>query len=137
MGGISMADAWASWSPRLRSITRVVAAFMFMQSGTMKLFGFPIGMPPDNSTAQFWTQVWFAGVLEVFGGGLVLIGLFTRPIAFILSGMMAVAYFQFHAPQGFWVVVNGGTPAALYSFFWLYLSATGPGPWSIDAIRRK
>ena len=116
---------------------RILFAFMFMQSGSLKLFAFPVGMPPDNSTATMWTQAWFGGVLEFFGGALLLIGLFTRPVAFILSGMMAVAYWQFHAPQGFWVVVNGGSPAVLYCFIWLYYSMVGPGPWSVDAMRNK
>ena len=128
---------WASWGPRLLSILRIVVAFMFMQSGAMKLFAFPTGMPPDNSTAVMWTQVWFGGMLEFFGGALALIGLFTRPVTFILSGMMAVAYWQFHAPGGFWVTINGGTAAALYCFVWLYFSAVGGGPWSVDALRRK
>jgi putative oxidoreductase len=121
----------------LLSVLRIVAAFMFILSGTMKLFAFPAGMPPDGSTASMMSQAWIGGVLEVFGGGLVLIGLFTRPIAFILSGMMAVAYFQFHAPQGFWPSMNGGGPAALYCFVWLYFSAAGAGPWSLDAKRGK
>ncbi len=128
---------WQAWSPRLLSLLRIVAAFMFIQDGTMKLFAFPIGMPPDNSTAQLMTQVGIGGILETFGGALLLLGLFTRPVAFILSGEMAVAYFQFHAPEGFWTVVNGGTSAVLYCFVWLYFSAAGPGPWSLDAMRKK
>jgi putative oxidoreductase len=118
-------------------VLRIVAAFMFMLSGTVKLFAFPIGMPPDGGTAAVMSQPWFAGVLEVFGGGLLLLGLFTRPVAFLLAGEMAVAYFQFHAPKGFWPVVNGGVAAALYCFIWLYFSAAGPGPWSLDAMRRR
>jgi len=128
---------WSAWGPQLRSILRIVAAFMFILSGTMKLFAFPAGMPPDGSTAQLLSQIGIGGILEVFGGGLVLVGLFTRSVAFILSGMMAVAYFQFHAPQGFWPVLNGGIPAALYCFVWLYFSAAGAGPWSVDAMRAK
>ena len=128
---------WKSWAPQLLSVLRIVAALMFMQFGTMKLFGFPIGMPPDNGTAKFMTEAWFGGVLEVFGGGLMLLGLFTRPVAFILSGEMAVAYFQFHYPQSFWTVVNMGTPAALYCFVMLYFSSAGAGPWSLDAKRGK
>ena len=94
-------------------------------------------MPPDGSTARPLSEVWIGGVLEVFGGVLVLVGLFTRPIAFVLSGEMAVAYFQFHFPQGFWPVMNGGVPAALYCFVWLYFSAAGAGPWSLDAVRQS
>ena len=129
---------WRSWAPYLLSVLRIVAALMFIQFGTMKLFAFPVGMPPDGvTTAKFLTQTWIGGVLEVFGGFLILIGLFTRPVAFILAGEMAVAYFQFHYPQSFWTVVNMGTPAVLYCFLWLYLSAAGAGPWSLDAKRGK
>jgi putative oxidoreductase len=118
-------------------VLRIVAAFIFVLSGTSKLFAFPVGMPPDGATAQPLTQIWIGGVLEVVGGGLLLVGLFTRPVAFVLSGMMAVAYFQFHAPQSFWPTVNGGVAAVLYCFLWLYFSAAGAGPWSIDAQRGK
>jgi putative oxidoreductase len=103
----------------------------------MKLFAFPMGMPPDGGTAPLLTQVGIGGLLEVVGGGLVLVGLFTRPVAFVLAGEMAVAYFQFHAPQGFWPVVNEGIPAVIYCFVWLYLSAAGAGPWSVDAWRAR
>lgn len=128
---------WSLWAPYFLSLLRIVAAFMFITSGTMKLFAFPAGLPPDNTTAEFLSQMWIGGVLEVFGGALLLLGLFTRPVAFILSGMMAVAYFQFHAPAGFWPIMNGGMAAALYSFIWLYISAAGAGPWSLDALLRK
>jgi putative oxidoreductase len=110
---------------------------MFIQAGTMKLFAFPIGMPPDNSTATLISQVGLAGILETFGGLMMLLGLFTRPVAFILSGEMAVAYFQAHFPMSFWTVVNNGYAAVLYCFLWLYLSAAGPGPWSLDALRKR
>jgi putative oxidoreductase len=83
------------------------------------------------------TQVGIGGLLEAVGGFLLLIGLFTRPVAFVLSGEMAVAYFQFHFPQGFWPVVNQGQPAVLYCFIWLYFSAAGAGPWSVDALRTR
>lgn len=125
----------AAWAPRLLSVLRMAAAFLFIPSGTMKLFAFPVGMPPDGRTADPFTQVWIGGMLETFGGALLLVGLFTRPVAFLLSGMMAVAYFQFHAPAGFWPVVNGGAPAALFCFVWLYVCAAGAGPWSLDAVR--
>ena len=128
---------WPTFAPQILSVLRIAAAFMFILVGTSKLFAFPVGMPPDNSTAKFMTQIWIGGVLEVFGGGLILLGLFTRPVAFILSGEMAVAYFQFHAPHGFWPIVNGGVDAALYCFVWLYFSAAGAGPWSLDARLRK
>lgn len=126
---------WSTWSPHLKSVLRMVAAFMFMQAGTLKLFAFPIGMPPDGGTAVLMSQVGLAGILETFGGALLLLGLFTRPVAFILSGEMAVAYFQFQAPQSFWVVINGGSSTVLFCFVWLYFSAAGAGPWSLDARR--
>lgn len=127
---------WQSYAPQLLSVLRIIAAIIFIQPGTMKLFGYPIEMPPGNS-ADLFSEIWFAGVLEVFGGALLLFGLCTRPVAFILSGEMAVAYFQGHAPHGFWTIVNGGGDAVLFCFLWLYISAAGPGPWSIDAMRRK
>jgi len=86
---------------------------------------------------NFPSQIWFGGFLEVVGGALLALGLFTRPVAFLLSGEMAVAYFQFHAPGGFWPVLNGGVSAALYCFVWLYFSAAGAGPWSLDARRGR
>jgi putative oxidoreductase len=129
----SLASRWTTWSPQLQSVLRIVAAFIFMQSGTMKLFAFPMGVPPNGGTVTLMSQMGLAGILEVFGGFLLLVGLFTRPIAFLLAGEMAVAYFQVHFPQGFWPVMNGGVTAALYSFVWLFFSAAGPGPWSVDA----
>jgi putative oxidoreductase len=131
---MTIAEKWASWAPQIRSLLRIVGAFLFMQPGMMKLFAFPIGMPPNGTTAPLWSQMGLGGILEVFGGALMLVGLFTRPVAFILSGEMAVAYFQFHNPQSFWVVISQGTPAALFCFVWLYFSATGAGPWSVDAL---
>lgn len=133
VSGLALAARWRSWGPELRSLLRVVAAFVFIQPGTMKLFAFPMGIPPDGGTAPPLSQAWIGGVLEVFGGALLLVGLFTRPVAFVLSGEMAVAYFQFHSPASFWPVVNNGIPAVLYSFLWLYFSAAGPGPWSLDS----
>lgn len=115
------------------SALRIVAGFLFIQFGTMKLFAFPMGMPPNNGTAAVFTQMWFAGMLEVVGGSLILVGLFVRPVAFVLSGEMAVAYFQGHAPTNFWPVINQGTPAVLFCFLFLYMSAHGAGAWSLDA----
>ena len=133
----SLAAKWSACAPKLQSLLRIVAAFMFILPGTMKLFAFPMGMPPDGGTAHFISQIWIGGVLEMFGGALLLVGLFTRPVAFLLSGEMAVAYFQFHYPQSFWPIVNNGVPAALYCFVWLYFSAAGAGPWSLDARRGR
>ena len=135
MNDSGIAARWSSWTPYLRSILRIVTAFLFMQVGTAKLFAFPAAIMPGGGTAPALSLPWVAGVLEAFGGVLLLAGLFTRPVAFILSGEMAVAYFIAHAPQGFWPVLNGGQPAALYSFLFLYFSAAGAGPWSVDAMR--
>jgi putative oxidoreductase len=132
----SVASRWVRLAPQLLSVLRIVAALMFLQAGTMKLFGWPVAMP-GGETASLMTQTGIGGVLEAVGGALLLVGLFTRPVAFVLSGEMAVAYFQFHAPQGFWPIVNQGQPAVLYCFIWLYFSAAGAGPWSLDAWRKK
>jgi putative oxidoreductase len=137
MAAPNLVSKWPAWGPQMQSLLRIVAAFMFMLSGTVILFAFPMGMPPNGGTAPLMSQIWIGGVLEVFGGALLLLGLFTRPVAFILAGEMAVAYFQFHAPQGFWPIMNGGVSAALYCFVWLYFSAAGAGPWSLDAKLRK
>ena len=128
---------WKSWAPELLSLLRIVAALAFVAAGTSILFAFPVGMPPNGTTAPFPSQIWVGGFLEFVGGLLVLVGLFTRPVAFVLSGEMAVAYFQFHFPHSFWPTVNGGVAAMLYCFVWLYISAAGPGPWSLDALRRR
>jgi putative oxidoreductase len=122
------------WTPRLLSVLRIVVAFMFMAHGTQKIFGVPAG--PDTRAVQLFSFMGFAGALELVGGLLLLVGLFTRPVAFILSGMMAVAYFMAHAPQGFWPVLNRGELAVAYCFVFLYLAAAGPGPWSLDATLR-
>ena len=132
----NLANRWVGLAPQLLSVLRIVAALMFLQAGTMKLFGWPMAMP-DGSTASLMTQTGIGGLLEAVGGFLLLIGLFTRPVAFLLSGEMAVAYFQFHAPQAFWPIANQGQPAVLYCFIWLYFSAAGAGPWSLDALRKK
>jgi putative oxidoreductase len=124
---------WRSWAPYLLSVLRIVAAFVFMQPGTAKLFAFPAAIMPDGGTVQVWSLLGLAAILEAFGGLLLLLGLFTRPVAFVLAGEMAFAYFIGHAPQGFWPVVNQGMPAILFCFIWLYLAAAGPGPWSLDA----
>jgi len=137
MKASGLVSKWSTWGPQLQSVLRIVASLVFMQAGTMKLFAFPAGMPPAGGTAPFLSQLWIGAVLEVFGGAFLLVGLFTRPVAFLLAGEMAVAYFQFHFPQGFWPVLNGGVSAAVYCFVWLYLSAAGAGPWSLDARLRK
>jgi putative oxidoreductase len=132
-----LVSKWCAWGPQLRAILRIVAALMFMQVGAMKVFAFPAGIPPNGGTAPFLSQLWIGGAFEVFGGALLLLGLFTRPVAFVLAGEMAVAYFQFHFPRSFWPTLNGGMAAALYCFVWLYFSAAGAGPWSLDAKRGR
>ncbi len=122
-------------APHLLSVLRIITAFLFMQHGAQKLFSFPA--PSGMGEPPLFSLMGFAGVLELFGGLLVLIGLFTRPAAFILSGMMAVAYFMAHAPQGFWPLLNGGELAVLYCFVYLYLVFAGGGDWSVDPLLRK
>ncbi|HEX7615542.1 MAG TPA: DoxX family protein [Thermoanaerobaculia bacterium] len=131
------ASKWSSFGPRLQSVLRIVAAALFMVPGTMMLFAFPVGVPPGGGTVPLVSQMGLGAVLEVFGGALLLLGLFTRPVSFLLAGEMAVAYFQFHAPRGFWPTLNDGVPAVLYCFLWLFFSAAGAGPWSLDARRGK
>jgi len=137
MSNTSLAARWSSWAPYLLSILRIIAAFLFVQYGTTKLFAFPAAVMPGGGTASLTSLAGVAGALELVGGALLLVGLFTRPVAFVLSGEMAVAYFMAHADQGFWPVLNGGAPAVYYAFLWLYISAAGPGPWSIDSCRRR
>jgi putative oxidoreductase len=117
------------WAPRVLSILRIVAALIFMEHGTQKLLGFP---PLDRPAPEVMSLSWVAGVLELFGGALLALGLFTRPVAFILSGEMAFAYWIAHAPQSFFPVLNGGDAAILYCFVFLYIAAAGAGPWSLD-----
>lgn len=122
------------------ALLRVMAGLMFMQHGVQKLFGWLGGWRGDpGATAPLVSLSGLAGVLEVFGGALFVLGLFTRPVAFILSGMMAVAYFRAHAPDGFWPILNRGELAALYCFVYFYFSARGAGPYSVDGLlsRRK
>jgi putative oxidoreductase len=125
---------WQSYAPCLLSVLRIIAGFLFMQFGTAKLFAFPGATMPGGGTVQLASLVGVAGVLETFGGGLILLGLFTRATAFLLSGLMAVAYFKAHAPHGFWPILNHGEAAVHYCFLWLYFSAAGAGPWSLDAL---
>jgi len=119
----------------LQSLLRIVSAIVFMLHGTQKLFGFPSATPLPPS--RMLSLLGAAGILEVFGGALMALGLFTRPVAFILSGEMAVAYFRQHAPRGFWPILNGGELAVLFCFLWLFFSVAGPGPISVDAMIRN
>jgi len=129
---MSFASKWQAWAPRFQSMLRIVAGLLFFFVGTMKLFAFPIGMP-GGMVVSLASLIGVAGLLEVVGGALVVLGLWTRPVAFILAGQMAVAYFIGHAGNGFWPIVNGGTDAILYCLLWLFYSAAGAGPWSVDA----
>jgi len=114
------------------ALLRIVAGFLFFQHGLPKLFG-GFGRP---APAELMSQMGLAGIIEVVGGALISIGLFTSPVAFIASGEVAVAYFQGHAPRGFWPVTNGGELAALYCFVFLYFAAVGSGKWSVDSLRK-
>jgi putative oxidoreductase len=118
----------------LLSVLRIMTGLLLLQHGTTKYLNFPAG-PMNNATPT--TMSGAAGLLELVGGVLLIIGLFTRPVAFILSGMCAVAYFYSHAPRGFFPILNGGELAALYSFVLLYLAAAGGGAWSADALRKS
>ena len=118
-------------------LLRVVAGFLFSQAGGLILFGWFGGMPDQPSPPPLLSQTGIGGVLEFFGGIAVMLGLFTRTVAFILSGVMAVAYWQFHAPNGRWPVQNQGMPAVLFCFIFLYLAAKGGGGWSLDALLRR
>jgi putative oxidoreductase len=123
-----------AWAPRLLSVFRIVVALLFIAHGLVKLFGFPEGAQPGQ--VPLASIYGLAAILETFGGAAILLGLFTRPVAFVLSGQMAVAYFMAHAPQGFFPVQNGGELAIFYCFAFLYFAAAGPGPWSLDERRR-
>ncbi|HET7601836.1 MAG TPA: DoxX family protein [Gemmatimonadales bacterium] len=128
--------AWQGWAPRLLSILRIVVAFLYMAHGTQKLFAFPTGVGPQGTgTVDLATRYGAAGVIEVTCGALLLIGLFSQLAAFIASGEMAAAYFLAHAPHGFWPIMNRGEIVVAFCFVWLYISAAGPGPWSVDALR--
>ena len=136
-GDVTLAARWKSWTPYLLSVLRIVTAFLFVQYGTTKLLAFPAAVMPGGGTAPLTSLPGVAAILELVGGALLLVGLFTRPVAFVLSGEMAFAYFMGHAPKGLWPSLNGGGPAAFYCFLWLYFSAAGAGPWSLDALRRR
>jgi putative oxidoreductase len=124
-----------AWAPRAHALLRIVSAFLFLQHGSSKLFGLPQG----QGTVPLVSIYGLAGVLELVGGVLILIGLFTRPVAFVLAGEMAVAYFMAHVPQGHLLTpfLNKGEPAVLFCFIFLYLAAAGAGPWSVDDARGR
>ncbi|WP_428686116.1 DoxX family protein [Reyranella sp.] len=124
-----------SWAPRLLSVLRIISGLLFLQHGTAKYLKIPV--VPMFANVNPMSPPGIAGILELVGGVLLILGLFTRSVAFILSGLMAVAYFMAHAPRGFFPILNAGELAILYCFVFLYIAAAGPGPWSIDAARRK
>lgn len=124
-----------AWAPRLLSILRIMTGLLFLQHGTAKLLKIPV--VPMFANLSLTTPSGIAGILELVGGVLMILGLFTRSVAFVLSGLMAVAYFMAHAPRGFYPILNAGELAILFCFVFLYFAAAGPGPWSLDAARRK
>jgi putative oxidoreductase len=126
-------DQLSRFRPQILSILRIMTSLLLLQHGLSKFLGFPMEM----GTPSMFSMYWFAGVIEIVAGVLLLIGLFSRWAAFILSGELAFAYFIGHAPKGFYPLTNGGEAAVLFCFIFLYLAAAGPGPWSIDATRDK
>jgi putative oxidoreductase len=130
---MNMDDLTTVWAPRVLSILRIIAALIFFEHGSQKL----LGLPPTDNPPAFLSMSWIAGLLELIGGALLAVGLFTRPVAFVLSGEMAFAYWLAHAPRSFFPVLNGGDAAILYCFVFLYLAFAGGGPWSVDALRAR
>ena len=131
-----MEMTWLSrWQPQLLAILRIVVALLFIEHATIKLFGFPPGGMPGQQAIG--TLLGVAGLVELITGALVLLGLFTRLAAFLAAGEMAVAYFMFHFPKGFYPAVNMGEGAILFCFVFLYLAAAGPGAWSLDSARSR
>lgn len=129
------ADTLVRYTPYALAALRIVTALIFMEHGTQKLFGFPA--PPQSGQPALLSLSGIGGIMEFVGGLFILVGLFTRPVAFLLSGEMAVAYWLFHAPQSFFPVLNGGDAAILYCFVFLLLVFTGPGAWSVDGMRGR
>jgi putative oxidoreductase len=129
---VTLKEHLGPWRPQLLSILRIMTALLFLEHATVKLFGFPAS---PMSVAAAFTFIWWVGVLELVGAILLVVGLFTRIAAFILSGEMAVAYFMAHAPKSFFPVQNGGEAAILFCFVFLYIAAAGPGAWAIDSRR--
>jgi putative oxidoreductase len=122
----------ASWSPRMLSVLRIMTGLLFLEHGTQKLFAFP---PPPNPGPALFSLLGVQGIIELVGGTLLALGFLTRPVAFILAGDMAVAYFMRHAPRDFFPALNGGKLAILYCFVFLYLFVAGGGVWSVDEWR--
>ena len=135
---ISGSEAFiAEWAPRMLSVLRIVAALLFLEHGTQKLFGFPPPNPAAGGMPAPLSLIWDAAILELVGGLLLLFGVFTRPVAFVLSGEMAVAYWMAHGPRNPFPALNGGDAAILFCFVFLYLFAAGGGAWSVDQFRQQ
>ena len=127
----------APYETYLRSLARIMAAFTFSQHGWQKIFGVIGGFGGPGVTAPVGSLLWTAGMLETIGGALLMLGLWTRPVAFLLSGEMAIGYFRTHNPRGFWPVLNGGEITVFYCFFFLWLASTEPGAWSLGRLFGK
>jgi putative oxidoreductase len=130
-----MTETMAAWAPRALSVLRIIAGLMIIQHGMAKIIGFPVY--PAYAKVELFSLIGVAGLLELIGGALLILGLLTRPVAFILCGELAFAYFIGHAPKGFLPLINGGTLAILYCFTFLYLACAGAGPWSVDAQMKR
>ena len=130
-----MNETLAAWTPRALSVLRIVTGLLIIQHGMGKIIGFPVY--PAYANVQPLSLVGAAGFIELIGGALLILGLCTQPVAFVLAGEMAFAYFIGHFPKGYHPLINGGTLAALYCFTCLYLSTAGAGPWSVDASMKK
>ena len=128
-------DSIGKYRPQALSVLRIVTALLFIAHGTQKLFAFPAGQMPGP--VDYFSLMGLAGILEVVGGLAVLVGIFTRPVAFVLSGLMAFAYWMAHAPSDVFPVNNGGDASILFCFVFLYFVFSGPGPWSVDTARGK
>ena len=130
-----MNEKFAAWTPRALSVFRIITGLMIIEHGMAKIIGWPV--VPTFANLKPFSLIGAAGFIELIGGALLILGLFTQPAAFILSGEMAVAYFMVHAPKSFYPLVNGGTLAIMYCFACLYLSTAGAGPWSVDAAMKR
>ena len=130
-----MHDTLAAWTPRALSVLRIIMGLMIIQHGMAKILGFPAVASFANLSP--FSLIGVAGLIELIGGALLIVGLLTRPVAFIISGEMAFAYFMAHAPKDFYPLINGGTLAIMFCFTCLFLSTAGPGPWSVDAAMKR
>jgi putative oxidoreductase len=135
LGGLLMNETLAAWTPRALSVLRIITGLMIIQHGMAKILGFPVVASFANLSPL--SLIGAAGLIELIGGALLILGLLTRPVAFIISGEMAFAYFMAHAPKDFYPLINGGTLAIMFCFTCLFLSTAGAGPWSVDAAMKR